>query len=430
MQLRPRRRLWSARCMRSALLALAASGALGCSMAVLPSPTFAASGELQRTATFSTECDIGPNVFNVLTSLQVTLSTSLPGALEEGEKFKMTDTALAATLPAQLVREFEALEVNRVKGSLRRIEVSATNIEPSIFALTGQSVEGGIPFEATLEKEKAVTVALPDAGAVESPQLTVSGRAGSIATLDVPQAFAYGEGPLSEGRIEATGEGLLFVLSGYSSSGVKKIGPIQLACSTPSVRLASWEVQPPGPPPGITATYNLPATGAIEDSALSQSIPLPEGTTFTGHATYPETNAFPGYFSGEVHVPAFTGSLKLLGLIPIGFGMAIEDVKPFSGIPALTSSGEWSVGAAGAYSISIGSVSLLSLKIPTSCHSEQPLASSTLLTTTEAQARAGALSASFPAALTQFQCEGSLLGRLFGSALTHLLSGRLEVSVP
>jgi hypothetical protein len=319
--------------------------------------------------------------------------------------------------------------VTRLAGSLRRIEMGAADIEPGSFNLPIGVGEEGAPIEASIGNEQEATLVAPSTGSLESPQLKVIGRAGETATLRTVLGVGFFETD-EEGQLEATGKGLIVELSGYSSKGEKAIGPVELACIEPATELASWTIEAVAPPPSaIPSTYNLPATGAIEDSTLSQSIPLPEGTTFTGSAAYPETVSFPGSFSGEVHVPAFSGSLKLLGLIPITFGLQIENVKPFTGIPVLTSGGEWSLSASGAYSISIDSVSLLSLKIPTSCHSEQPLASSTLLTSTEAQARAGTLSASFPAALTRFECEGGLLGKPFGPVLTYLLSGTLQVSV-
>ena len=416
--------------MRSALLAITSMVALTGAMLAGSAPAGAAVSEQRYSASFQPTCDFAPGVLDYVTTTQVVLSTSLPSTLEPRQSFAMQGTTLAVTLPVGLVNTLEALNATRIVVTLKRIEMRATNITPGSFALPGGGEEG-ISAESTLEKEKQATITVPSTGALSSPSLTVTGEAGQTATLGVAQATGFVEAAEGEGpATRATGAGLIFEVSAYDSSGAKTLGPVELACDTPATELAGWTIESIAPPPSaIVSTYNLPATGAIEDSALSQSIPLPEGTTLSGSAAYPLNLAFPGYFNGEVHVPAFSGTLKLFGLIPIGLGLRIENVTPFTGSPTLVSGEQWSVSAAGAYSISIDSVSLLSLKIPTSCRSERPLASSTTFTTVEGEALGDSLNARFPAALTPFKCEGGLLGRLFGSVLTHLLSGTLQVSV-
>jgi hypothetical protein len=181
---------------------------------------------------------------------------------------------------------------------------------------------------------------------------------------------------------------------------------------------------------------NAAAAGSLTLKRSGQVIALPASSTFNGSV---EVNAETGSgtVSGALTVSPFTASLKLFGLLPTVLGVSLTQVGSLTGTvaPSKTVAGDEALTLALKLSMRITSVSLLSLQIPTSCSTAEPLSLSLVDNLTrEALLRKG-WSLSGTTTLSRFKCAGGLLGSLFGGVLTSLLSGpentfALSVSVP
>jgi hypothetical protein len=218
-----------------------------------------------------------------------------------------------------------------------------------------------------------------------------------------------------------------------SMSGLKVVSP-------PGHGAVSVDVTAPGDECGnghhgeatftyTTTTEKLKQTewalaGSITDKKLGQAITLPAGSTFNGSG---ELNAGTGAGAetGTVSIPPFSASLKLFGVLPVNLGLSLTQSGPISGTIAKseTVAGDERLSLPIALNLRVTSVGVLGLNIPTSCATAEPLALGLVANLTREELLATGWSFTGAATLARFQCEGGLLGPLFGRVLTRLLSG-------
>jgi hypothetical protein len=83
------------------------------------------------------------------------------------------------------------------------------------------------------------------------------------------------------------------------------------------------------------ATFeNWVVSGSLTPKTLNEPVTLPAGSTFNGSAQVEYGNMFEnltGTVKGDVSVPPFEASLKLLGLVPTTVGVTFSEVGPSEG---------------------------------------------------------------------------------------------------
>jgi hypothetical protein len=81
----------------------------------------------------------------------------------------------------------------------------------------------------------------------------------------------------------------------------------------------------------ITSKFkNWVLSGSLTPKKLGSPVNLPEGSTFNGEAIA-ELPTFDGTVTGNVSVPPFKASVKLLGIIPTTIGVTFEQVGSIAG---------------------------------------------------------------------------------------------------
>jgi hypothetical protein len=161
---------------------------------------------------------------------------------------------------------------------------------------------------------------------------------------------------------------------------------------------------------------NWKLTGSLTDKKLAQTITLPSGCTFNGHATVP------GPLEGNTACPPFTSSVKILSFVSTTLGLELNESEPIKGSISEAGGGNLTFKATAKDNIVINSVSLLGLKIPASCATSTP-AVFPLETTAPSSALATGATFKGETTLPSVKCGGGFLGILFGNILTSLMSG-------
>jgi hypothetical protein len=160
--------------------------------------------------------------------------------------------------------------------------------------------------------------------------------------------------------------------------------------------------------------------GSVNDKTLSYTLfNLPAGSTFNGHAT------IPGELEANTSVPAFTSTHKLFGLISVTFGFTFTETEAVKGTISNdpSHSGNDLVKATAKDKIGVTSISIMGLKIPTSCTTNEAV-----LFPLEASVPSGELTtkgASFvgETRIPRFTCGGGFLGAAFSPIISGLMSG-------
>ena len=162
---------------------------------------------------------------------------------------------------------------------------------------------------------------------------------------------------------------------------------------------------------------NWKLKGSLTDKKLNESITLPEGCTFNGHAF------IPGELEANTACPPFTAKIKILGLLPTNLGVEFNEAGPVKGsITPGTKGGDLLFKATAKDNISITSLSLFGLKISTNCTTSEPVVFP-LETEAPASALATGVTVSGTTTLPSVKCSGGLLGSLAGGVITALMSG-------
>lgn len=120
------------------------------------------------------------------------------------------------------------------------------------------------------------------------------------------------------------------------------------------------------------ADFVLPFTnwqvgGTLTLAKLHQNVQFPAGSTFNGSA-----DLTTGQLSGNVLVPPFTSTIRVLG-IPTRVSEQIKQATPVTGTVALGSGGSVSIKSTTSDNIYLRSVGVGLIQIPTTCHTSSPV---------------------------------------------------------
>jgi IPT/TIG domain len=165
-------------------------------------------------------------------------------------------------------------------------------------------------------------------------------------------------------------------------------------------------------------------SGTITDKKLGQAIELPAESVFNGSGEV-NTETGQGSVNGSFTILPFSAPLKLFGLLPVSLGVTLTQAGSLEGTVTKSESvpGDETLTLPLKLNMGIASVSLLGLKIPTSCATAEPIALALTDTLTREELLKTGWSFAGTATLPKFKCEGGLLGSLFGVVLSGLLSG-------
>jgi hypothetical protein len=181
---------------------------------------------------------------------------------------------------------------------------------------------------------------------------------------------------------------------------------------------------PPGnslAPLSVVSPMSGNVAGSFTDKKLGETITLPAGSTFNGVVN---VSGETGSVRGDLSIPPFTATLKLLGLIPVKVGMSISQVGPLEGtVTKSEAPGHVVLQLPAKVNFKATSLSLLGLTVPTRCMTAQPVAFGLGGVLTLEELTRGNWNLMGSTTLPSFRCEGGLLGSAFGSVLTSMLSG-------
>jgi hypothetical protein len=112
---------------------------------------------------------------------------------------------------------------------------------------------------------------------------------------------------------------------------------------------------------------NWQVGGTLTLAKLRQNVQFPGGSTFNGTA-----DLTTGQLSGNVAVPPFTSTIRVLG-IPTQVSEQIKQADPVTGTVTPGSGGTVSISSTTADNIYLRSVGVGLIQIPTSCHTSSPV---------------------------------------------------------
>ncbi|MHB8492767.1 MAG: IPT/TIG domain-containing protein [Solirubrobacteraceae bacterium] len=169
---------------------------------------------------------------------------------------------------------------------------------------------------------------------------------------------------------------------------------------------------------------NWALAGSLTPKKLAQAITLPAGSTFNGSGEL-NTETGAGSLTGNISVPPFSATLKLLGFLPVSLGMTVTQAASLAGTIAASESvpGDETLTLPAKVNLGVTSVGLFGLKMPTSCATVEPISLGLADTLTREELVKTGWSFAGTTTLPRIACEGGVLGRLLGSVLTTLLSG-------
>jgi hypothetical protein len=422
------------------------------------SPGGAATPEKEFTASFSQECVIGPGSLNQKGTLSVMTKSKGPESVVEGQEFEPHESTSTITSPAELGNTLFSLGVRKVKGSVTNFELNGIGLSPAVLNIAKPAAfPNGLPYEAPVVQNQPTSFTVPHEGTYSFGPYKVTGAAGTNAELEVNSEPGFTE--TGTGEFTATGKGIVSSLEGVNAEGGHVIGPLPVVCTAPKGIILSTLPIGTGPSPTTTATTattaststtvhttastttmattattattahttssssgtevtfeNWKLTGSLTVKKLGQTINLPAGCTFNGHATVP------GPVEGNTHCPPFTASVKILGLVPTTLGLELVQVQPVKGTITPAGGGNLLFKATTSDNINITSVAILGLTIPTSCMTAEPILFP-LETTAPASALGTGATFNGEVTLPNVKCGGGFLGVLFGKVLTQLMSG-------
>ena len=174
---------------------------------------------------------------------------------------------------------------------------------------------------------------------------------------------------------------------------------------------------------------NWVLSGTLTPSELGEAITLPVGSTFNGAAEV-QTATGIGSVAGDVSVPSFKTTFRLLGLLTARLGMTIVQQEAVKGSVARSSqvSGDETLSVSMPLTLSVTSLGLLGLSIPTRCATIGPSSLNPSDTLTQEALLHKGWSFAGVTSLPRIHCEG-LLGPVLGSFLTALISGPSGYSI-
>lgn len=424
--------------------ALAPAGVLAATLAAvaLPTSSVAATGNQLYQADLPLDCILAPGTLNNEGTVQLHVQGDAPATLGQNDVTNLTNVTTSLTTPAGWSAAFGGLGAVTTSGVVTAFNIAAnSNLTPAVT--NGASfIAGGLPFGPTTIPYNTTTgvgsplvLTIPSTGPFTVGPFTVVGAPGGNAVLSVDSTPGWtstnGHAPF-----KATGNGIVALATGYDGSGNTAVGPVPVVCTapTPAVVLGTIPITTVDTPPSSTTTTttvttdtttpdlivhfpNWKLTGSVTDKKLNQAIPLPTGATFNGSA---DLNT--GVIGGDIKVPPFSATVKVLGL-PTKVGLTITETGPASGtiLPDPVTAGNLVISIAAKANLGVTSVGLFGLNIPTSCTTTSPL----VLPLSASVGLSGLGSGvSFTGTTTfpSLKC-GGLLGGILGPVLSALMSG-------
>ncbi len=430
-------------------------------IAMPASSSFAASGSTVYSANLSLACVLAPGVLNVKGTVTATLQGTGPTAVNTGDSVSLTNVTTSLTTPAAWSGSFLSLGAAKAEGSVTNFVLDGAGTTPSSINAAAALGSGGLPFgpvtiPGTTSSPLPLSLTIPNSGPFTLGPITVSGASGSNLVLSVDTAPGWTQ---SGSTITATGNGIVSNASGLDSSGNVVAGPLSIVCNAPTPAVVLGSI-PIGGTTTTTTTTTTPVTtttttpvttttttpvtttttssstttttsggggltvhfvnwvlsGTLKDQRLGQTITLPKGATFNGSAT------IPGTLTGNILVPNFSATVKILGL-PTTVGLSMTEVGPATGTisPSTTTAGNLVIAGSAKANIGIKSVGLFGLNIPTTCQTSSP---AVFPLNADLPALDLTTGATFTGTTTlpSVKC-GGILGGLLSPILTALFSG-------
>ncbi|MGH2864331.1 MAG: hypothetical protein ACRDJX_03675 [Solirubrobacteraceae bacterium] len=178
---------------------------------------------------------------------------------------------------------------------------------------------------------------------------------------------------------------------------------------------------------------NWAVWGSLTPKKLNEPVVLPKGSTYNGISVLTSTpTEIYGSTSGEIFVPPFSASLKLLGLVPTTVGVTFTQVGPADGTlveaPASQCVGERFAGTCLTLHVitkadlGITKAGSSGLELPTQCHTSEPVEFSLSATLTLGELLSSGPGFTGTVTIPSISCEG-LEGLVLAPAFTALMSG-------
>jgi len=405
--------------------------------ALLPGAASAQSEKVYE-KTFVADCVVAPGLLNARAPLNITTRSEGPETVEQGQAVTFHNTTATIETPVELTEEFAKLGAQEVRGSILTFVAEPTNATPSsINIATPAEFPSGLPYIAPVEKGKPGVFKAPSHNRSFSfGPIVATGAVGSSAELILNDEPAWTE--VESGVYKSTNKGIISTAEGYESDGEFVIGPLKVDCTAPAnTSLGNVKIVAPTVTTTTTTTKSTTTTtttttteaapvvkfknwvlkGSLTDKKLGEKITLPTGSTFNGEAT------LPGPLTGKTVVPPFKASVKIFGLLPITLGVTFTEAAPITGTVSISGSNVTLTGTA-KDNIGLTGVTLLGLNIPTACKTSSAVTFPLSTTEPVSSLEAGApITFNGTTTLPSINCEGGLLGSLFGTVITELMSG-------
>jgi hypothetical protein len=142
---------------------------------------------------------------------------------------------------------------------------------------------------------------------------------------------------------------------------------VRLAVAACAVSLAALVASSAQAADFVVPFTNWQVGGTLTLAKLRQNVQFPAGSTFNGTA-----DLTTGQLSGNVFVPPFTSTIRVLG-IPTQVREQVVQANPVTGTVALGSGGTVSINSTTADNIYLRSVGVGLIQIPTTCHTSSPV---------------------------------------------------------
>ena len=398
----------------------------------------------EYSSVFEAQCDIAPNVFNIQTRMRTDVRWLAPSTVYPGEQLDLTEASSDVTSPVGLSETLNAFGIHELRGLTTRITIDTANLEPRRFNLA-RPVEYpvGLPFLAGVEAGSSVAFDEPSLARAEVGRsftygpLKITGEEGQVAKLTVNHGPPFGEEFTELSFFALSGEGIQAEVEGLNAQRERVFASLEVGCQPPpGAVVAEIPIGPPptttttttttrttttttaaGPPPSQLTFERWTLSGAIKDRKLKEPITLPEGCTFDGQA------AIPGALEGVPSCPPFDATLKILNLFPTSIGMTLSPAEPVRGtVTAGLSAGEALFEASAEEDLSIHSIALLGLTIPTNCRGIEPELFP-LAAEAPDSGLTGGITFTGETTVPHVVCGGGFLGAVFGPVLSELISG-------
>lgn len=178
---------------------------------------------------------------------------------------------------------------------------------------------------------------------------------------------------------------------------------------------------------------NWAVWGSLTPKKLNEPVVLPKGSTFNGSSTLTSTETtLSGTVTGNILVPPFNASLKLVGLVPTTVGVTFTEAGPAEGTLVEAPSAEcaddrfsgscMTLNVTTKANIGISEVGLLGINTPTQCETSEPVAFALQKTLTVGEMLNAGVAFAGTVTIPSLTC-GGLEGAVVGPLLTSLMSG-------